>query len=258
MSRILIVVPARYASERFPGKPLATLCGAAGVEKPLIQWSWEAAMQAADLAEIVVATDDRRIAERVGEFGGTAVMTSTTARNGTERCAEALAATAFEPDLVINLQGDSPLVRRADIVALIDAWRETGAPVLTAYIACDAAGEAMILDEYRAGRVGGTTVVADASGGALYFSKRPIPFRRGTAPGLKLHIGLYAYTAAALRDYALWPPAPLEEAEGLEQLRFLENGTPVRLVEIEARQGFWEVNNPEDVSQVERALSVRE
>ncbi|NYT41782.1 3-deoxy-manno-octulosonate cytidylyltransferase [Sphingomonas sp. R-74633] len=245
MADVLIVIPARFASTRFPGKPLALLGG-----KPLVQWSWEAAMRAADLGEVVVATEDSRIADAVRGFGGTAVMSSADARNGTERCAE-VAALRPEARLVVNLQGDSPLVRRSDIAALVAAWRETGAPMLTPCIACDAATEARLLADAAAGRVGGTTVVADRAGNALYFSKRVLP--HGGRP--KLHIGLYAYAPEALAAYAGWGPGPLEMAEGLEQLRFLENGAPIRLVEVPApATGFWEVNNPEDVALVESAL----
>lgn len=245
MAEILIVIPARFASTRFPGKPLALLAG-----KPLVQWTWEAAMRAGDLGEVVVATEDARIAEAVRDFGGIAVMTSAAARNGTERCAE-VAALRPEARLVINLQGDSPLVRRSDIAALIAGWRASGAAMLTPYVACDAATEARLLGDATAGRVGGTTVVADRAGNALYFSKRVLP--HGGTP--KLHIGLYAYTPQALAAYAGWAPGALEIAEGLEQLRFLENGTGIRLVEVPAPEtGFWEVNNPEDVPLVETAL----
>lgn len=252
---LLIIIPARHASTRFPGKPLAPLRGVDGREKPLIQWSWEAARRAADLARILVATDDARIAAAVESFGGEVAMTSPFARNGTERCAEALDASGLAPELVINLQGDSPLVRRSDILALVETRRSTSEEVLTPYIACDAAMEAALLAEDRAGRVGGTTVVTDQNGRALYFSKRPIPYRSAVEPRLKLHVGLYAYTPDALRRYANGEPTPLEQAEGLEQLRFLEQGIPVRAVEVEPRAGgFWEVNNPEDVKRVETML----
>jgi CMP-2-keto-3-deoxyoctulosonic acid synthetase len=172
---VLIVVPARFASTRFPGKPLALLGG-----KPLVQWTWEAAMRAADLGEVVVATEDTRIAEVVRGFGGTAVMTSAEARNGTERCAE-VAALRPGTKLVVNLQGDSPLVRRSDIAALVNAWRETGAAMLTPFLACDAQTEARLLADAAAGRVGGTTAVADRAGNALYFSKRVLPHGRAEA-----------------------------------------------------------------------------
>lgn len=256
LPRVLVVVPARYASQRFPGKPLTPLLGPDGVSKPLIQWSWEAAMAVQDRAQIMVATDDPRIADVVRGFGGAVAMTATDLRNGTERCAALLDGLDEDPDLVINLQGDSPLIPRAALDALIDAWVASPAPVLTPWIACDTMLGGLLVAEHAAGRIGGTTVVADHSGQALYFSKRPIPY--GPGEGLKLHLGLYAYTPAALRQYAALPPGPLELAEGLEQLRFLEQGIPIRLVEV-ARPpaGFWEVNNPEDVALVERALAAR-
>lgn len=242
---MLIVIPARFASTRFPGKPLAPIGG-----KPLVQWTWEAAMRASDLGEVVVATEDERIAEAVCGFGGMAVMTSAAARNGTERCAE-VAALRPGARLVINLQGDSPLVRRSDIAALVEAWRATGATMLTPFLACDAGTEARLLADAAAGRAGGTTVVADRAGNALYFSKRVLP--HGGAP--RLHIGLYAYTPGALAAYAGWAPGVLETAEGLEQLRFLENGMAIRLVEVSPpERGFWEVNNPEDLALVAGAL----
>ncbi|MBA4760688.1 MAG: 3-deoxy-manno-octulosonate cytidylyltransferase [Sphingomonas sp.] len=254
--RVLLVVPARYASQRFPGKPLAALRGGDGVIKPLVQWSWEAAMAVRDRADIVVATDDARIADTVRGFGGAVAMTAPDLRNGTERCAALLDQRDEDPDLVINLQGDSPLVPRAALDALIDAWVAAPASVLTPWIACDSALGGQLIADHQAGRVGGTTVVADRSGQALYFSKRPIPY--GPGEGLKLHLGLYAYTPAALRNYAALPPGPLETAEGLEQLRFLEHGVPVKLIEIaRPEHGFWEVNNPEDVALVERTLAAR-
>jgi len=254
--RVLVVVPARYESQRFPGKPLAPIRGADGVARPLIRWSWEAALAVRHRAEIVVATDDARIADTVRGFGGAVAMTGSDLRNGSERCAAVLDQLEDEPDLVINLQGDSPLITRAALDALIDAWIATQASVLTPWLACDSVIGGMLVADHQAGRIGGTTVVSDRAGNALYFSKRPIPY--GPGEGLKLHLGLYAYTPAALRSYAALPPGPLELAEGLEQLRFLEHGIPIRLIEV-ARppSGFWEVNNPEDVAQVERALAAR-
>jgi 3-deoxy-manno-octulosonate cytidylyltransferase (CMP-KDO synthetase) len=253
--RVLIVIPARFASSRFPGKALAPLRNGAGEAKPLIQWTWETATRSR-YGDIVVATDDTRIAEAVKGFGGEPVMTSTAAANGTARCAEVAAAT--DAELIINLQGDSPLVPPSYIDALVEAWQAGGAPVLTAYISCDAPTERQLLDDAAAGRVGGTTLVINAASRALYFSKAVIPHRSGGDPALKLHVGLYAYTPAALAAYAAHPASGLELAEGLEQLRFLDMGHPIQAVSVPPPPGgLWEVNNPEDVPLVEAALRVR-
>lgn len=253
---VLIIVPARLASTRFPGKPLALLRGAGDQAKPLIRWTWEVASRLSDLARVVVATDAPSIADVVTGFGGEVVMTSAARRNGTERCAEALAQLDIEPELVINLQGDSPLVRPGDISALIAASRTTAASVITPYVECDAALADRLLADSDNGRVGGTTLVTDQQDRALYFSKRLLPYRAGNVPPLKLHVGLYAYTPSALRRYANWDPTPLEQAEGLEQLRFLEHGVPIQAVCVPSRPGgFWEVNNPDDIAPVESALA---
>jgi len=253
--RILIVIPSRFASSRFPGKSLAPLRDGAGETKPMIQRTWEAATRSR-FSDIVVATDDPRIAEVVTGFGGEAVMTSTAAANGTTRCAEVAA--AMDADLIVNLQGDSPLVPPSYIDALVEAWQAGGAPVLTAYISCDAPTERRLLDDAAAGRVGGTTLVIDAASRALYFSKAVIPHRSGSEPALKLHVGLYAYTPAALAAYVAQPASALEMAEGLEQLRFLDMGYPIQAISVPPPQGgLWEVNNPEDVPLVETALRVR-
>lgn len=258
MPRVLIIIPARHASTRFPGKALTVLRGARGESKPLIAWVWEAGMRASAFAETVVATDDARIADTVAAIGGKAVMTSTAARNGTERCAEVIARMDPAPDFVINLQGDSPLVRRDDIASLIECWQATGQPVVTPYVTCTPEMIAAILAEEAAGRVGGTSLVADQEDRALYFSKRAIPFRGESALPLKLHIGLYGYTPDALRTYLRWDQTPLEISEGLEQLRFLERGMSIQTLEVPLfTHGFREVNYPEDVSAVERALAAQ-
>jgi 3-deoxy-manno-octulosonate cytidylyltransferase (CMP-KDO synthetase) len=252
--RILIVIPARYSSHRFPGKPLASLRSHDGSEKQLIQWTWECAARSR-YGDIVVATDDDRIAAAVARFGGKVVMTSTAAENGTMRCAEIAA--KVDADLIVNLQGDSPLVPADFIDTLVDAWRTRHAPVLTAYVECDSELEGRLLADAAAGRVGGTTVVVNAASHALYFSKSIIPHRSGVEPPLKLHVGLYAYTPAALANYAATPAGALELAEGLEQLRFLDMGYPIEAVAVVApRGGLWEVNNPDDIMLVEAGLGL--
>ncbi len=253
----LIIIPARAASTRFPGKPLVMLRGATGIAKPLVQRSWEAATRVPGIARIIVATDDREIAATVEAFGGEAMLTPESCANGTERCAAVLAQLPDAPGLVINLQGDAPLTPPAFITAIIAGGAAVHNQVRTPVIRAGAATRARLLADAAAGRVGGTTAVMDATGRALYFSKRVLPY---TAPGdaslIHFHIGAYAYTPAALRAYAAAPASALETAEGLEQLRFLHLGIPVQAVEVPAPDGdLWEVNNPEDVAPVEAMLS---
>jgi 3-deoxy-manno-octulosonate cytidylyltransferase (CMP-KDO synthetase) len=250
--RSLVIIPAREGSTRFPGKPLATLASPEGVERSLVEWVWRAALRAADPADVVVATDSARIADAVEAFGGKAVMTSCDARNGTERCAEAYALLGRKADVVINLQGDNPLVPPGYLAALLAAFADPGVEVATPYVRCDARMTMRLRSDYARGRIGGTCVTARQDGTALAFSKAPIPHG---AEHLNLHIGLYAYRPQALAAYAMLPVSQLELDEGLEQLRLLDAGLPVHLVEVDLPQGgLWEVNNPEDVPLVEALL----
>lgn len=248
----LIVIPAREASSRFPGKPLAPLAARDGVSRPLIEWTWRAALRAADPADVVVATDSARIEDAVAAFGGNVVMTSSDAMNGTERCAEAYALLGREADVVINWQGDNPLVPAPYIAALLAAFADPAVQMATPFARCDAAMSARLRSDYAEGRVGGTCVTARRDGTAIAFSKAPIPHG---AERLNLHIGLYAYRPAALAAYAALPVSQLEIDEGLEQLRLLDAGLSVHLVEVDLPQGgLWEINNPEDVPLVEALL----
>lgn len=262
--RAAIVIPARYKSSRFPGKPLQALKGADGVSKTLIRRSWEAAMAASGFAEVAVATDDERIADHARGFGARVIMTPESCRNGTERCAAALSGLDAAPDLVVNLQGDAPLTPPWFVEALRDAMAgPEGAAfdVATPVLRCDPEAHAAFLEDRAAGRVGGTTAVFDRAGRALYFSKEVIPYTGRTFAGAEPvpvfhHVGCYAYRPSALAAYSAWPEGTLETWEGLEQLRFLENGTPLKCVEVEARgRVFWEVNNPQDVPRVEAAMA---
>lgn len=256
MSEIVIVIPARYGSTRFPGKPLAPIRGAEGATRPLVRRSWEAASRVRGVSRVIVATDDPRIAAAIREVGGEACLTSTRAANGTERCAELLATLDHEPDMLINFQGDALLTPPAYVEALIAAAE--GDAVLTPAIRCDAELRGRLFADAAAGRIGGTTVVTDSRDRALYFSKRLLPCQdeHGPAPML-LHVGVYAYSPAALRAYAAAPACALEQAEGLEQLRFLDLGWPVRVIAVDAPPaGLWEVNNPQDVPLVEASLAM--
>lgn len=251
----LVIVPARFASVRFPGKPLEVLTARNGARRTLVEWTWRAGAAAVGAERCVIATDDPRIAAVAEACGARWVMTDPELRNGTERCAAALALLDEAPDVVINLQGDSPLVPAHHIAALLGRFADPAVTVATPYVGCDAAMMHWIAAEQAAGRIGGTCAVARSDGTAAYFSKRAIPFGATLADPLKLHLGVYAYRPAALAAYAALPPGALEQAEGLEQLRFVEAGWPVHLVEVpRPERGIWEVNNPEDVARVEHLL----
>jgi len=257
---VLIAIPARYASTRYPGKPLVALRGPDG-EKTLIRRSWEAAMAVRGADRVVVATDDARIADHARSFGAEVAMTSAACRNGTERVAEVAAALPGH-DIVVNLQGDAPLTPAWFVEDLVAGLRaDPGAEVATPVLRCDGRALAGLLADRREGRVGGTTAVFGAGGRALYFSKEVIPYTgRDFAPEdptpVFHHVGVYAYRPAALAAYPGWPMGPLERLEGLEQLRFLENGRPVLCVQVQARgRQFWELNNPSDVPVIEAMMA---
>lgn len=258
---VLIVIPARYASTRYPGKPLVGLVGATGESKSLIRRSWDAAMQSERGTRVVVATDDQRIADECATFGADVVWTTSNCLNGTERCAEVLSKIEGDYDIVVNLQGDAPLTPFWFVDALVDelsAQQDFG--MATPVLRCDGAALNGFLEDRRAGRVGGTTAVFGNDNKALYFSKEVIPFVADAFQAHDLtpvyhHVGVYAYRPAALSEYATWTPGPLEQLEGLEQLRFLENDSPILCVEVDGKgRAFWELNNPEDVSKIEGIL----
>jgi 3-deoxy-manno-octulosonate cytidylyltransferase (CMP-KDO synthetase) len=256
----IILIPARYASTRYPGKPLVGLKGASGLSKPLIHRSVEAARRVAGVNGVFVVTDDERIADacRTAQVG--VLMTSPECRNGTERCAEALAQ-LHDPDLVVNFQGDALLTPPSFVEALIERMERGDADVATPAMPLRSSEVKALQQEEAAGRVGGTTVVTDNAGRALYFSKRLIPHLperslAGEMSPVRLHVGVYAYRPSALAAYAGTPPAELEELEGLEQLRFLVAGIPVAVVDVEPPQfALRELNNPEDVGPIEEALA---
>ncbi len=259
---VLIVIPARYASARYPGKPLVPLRGATGVAKPLIQRTWEAARAVPGIARVVVATDDARIARVAAGFGADVVMTSPEARNGTERCAEAMTLLGGSWDVVVNLQGDAPLTPPWFVEALVAALRASPeVEVATPVLKTDGAALAGFRADRAAGRVGGTTAVFGAGGRALYFSKEVIPYTgrdypAGAETPVFHHVGVYAYRPAALAAFRSWPEGPLERLEGLEQLRFLEHGRAVLCVEVDALgRRFWELNNPVDVGRLEEIMA---
>ncbi|TVP93961.1 MAG: 3-deoxy-manno-octulosonate cytidylyltransferase [Roseinatronobacter sp.] len=255
----IIIIPARYASSRYPGKPLVGLRGATGEIRSLIARSWNAAKAVEGVDAVYVATDDERIADAACDFGADVVMTDSACANGTERCADAVSRLGFAPQVVVNLQGDAPLTPNWFVTALIDAIA-AGADVATPVLRLTAKTHARFVEDRRAGRVGGTTAVMTAQGRAMYFSKEVLPYTGRIYSGAEQvpafhHVGVYAYTPKALAAYMQAGACDLENLEGLEQLRFLYHGLPVTCVEVDGHgREFWELNNPEDVARIEAVL----
>lgn len=247
-----VVIPARYASVRLPGKALQPIAG-----KPMVQWVFERA-RAAGAAEVLIATDDARIADAARAFGALAVMTDPRHASGTDRIAEVARARHWSGDeVIVNLQGDEPLMPAAligQVAALLDS--DAGADIAT--LAAPIGSAAELLD------VNAVKVVADARGRALYFSRAPIPWNRGGASagltsqtdtgGALRHIGIYAYRVAALLKLAALAPSPLERREKLEQLRALENGLTIRVAPAVEPPGP-DVNTPADLAHVARLIA---
>ena len=235
------IVPARFASERFPGKPLAPIAG-----RPMIAHVVEAARRAGSLRDVWVATDDERIAAACRAIDAPVVMTSPDHPTGTDRLAEAAA--GVSDDIIVNIQGDEPLIEGFVIDAVVDALASApGVPMST--VVHPAAPEAGA-DPNR------VKVVRDAAGNALYFSRSDIPFERSAGAPRWQHVGLYAYRREFLLDYVRLGPTPLERAEALEQLRVLEHGHAIRCAVIEG----WEsvpVDTPADRERVEALLLAR-
>ncbi len=216
------VIPARYESSRFPGKPLAQIHG-----KPMIQHVYERSRAAGVLDRLVVATDDSRIVDAVHSFGGEALLTSASHPSGTDRVAEACRILGVGGGaIVVNIQGDEPLLEPVMIELLVEALRKSQACPMTT-LAFPSASES----EYRDPNV--VKVVVNREGWALYFSRWPIPYTRdpveGSAPRFLKHLGFYAYRQAFLQAFTCLPPGKLENIEKLEQLRALENGFPIRV-----------------------------
>ena len=257
----VILIPARYASSRYPGKPVVELKGASGTAKPLIQRSVEAARRVKGVSGVFVITDDDRIAQACAPAKVGVLMTSPECRNGTERCAEALSS-LYEPDIVINFQGDALLTPAGFVEALIARLEDDkDALVATPAMRLRSEEARALQAEEAAGRVGGTTVVTNDQGHALYFSKRLIPHLPARAldaemSPVRLHVGVYAYRPEALERYVATPVSELEALEGLEQLRFLAAGIPIAVVDVQTPPfALRELNNPEDVAPIEQALA---
>ncbi|MEK6725385.1 MAG: 3-deoxy-manno-octulosonate cytidylyltransferase [Deltaproteobacteria bacterium] len=240
---ITAIIPARYASTRLPGKPLLDIAG-----KSMIQHVYERAWEAVLVNRVIVATDDRRILDAVKGFGGEVVMTSDAHKSGTDRLAEV--ATVLESDIIVNIQGDEPLIEPAMIDEAIRPLMEDGFIVMGSL-------KAEIRDEAELNNPNIVKVVVDRNDFALYFSRYPIPYFRDASPlslltGHFKHIGLYVYRRDFLLEYAGMPQTPLEEAEKLEQLRALENGYRIKVPT--TRLQSTGVDTEEDLEKVRRLL----
>ena len=263
MPRFAIIIPARYQSTRFPAKPLAELRGVSGLAKPLIRRSWEVAVSICEPGNIWIATDDIRIAETVDAFGGQVVMTSSHCRNGTERCAEAIAQIEDCPSIIVNLQGDAPLTPPALVEQLVSMLEEDPSLAMaTPALRCSPSIYAHLKADNAAGRVGGTTVVFNSDSQALYFSKRILPYLPPETASphshVHLHLGLYAYRKADLISYAATAASRLEQLEGLEQLRFMDQGQAIGIIAVDpVGWDCIELNNPTDVPAIEAVLRQR-
>jgi len=239
---IVAVIPARFASTRFPGKPLADIDG-----RPMIEHVYRRAAASPLVSRVIVATDDLRIATTVSDFGGKVRLTKATHETGTDRLAEVAA--TLDCDVVVNVQGDEPLIDPRAIGELVAPFvSDPGVQMTTLF--------RRIHDVADLNNPNIAKVVIDRGGYAMYFSRAPIPHRRdprGGWPPLYRHIGLYGYRRSALMVLATLEPTPLERAESLEQLRALEHG--IRIKAVETQYESFEVNTPEDLEQVRRLLT---
>lgn len=241
MSEVVAIIPARYASNRLPGKPLALIAG-----KPMIQHVYERASQARGVARTLVATDDARIAKAVRAFGGEIVVTGEHA-TGTDRLAE-VAHGLLDAAIVVNVQGDLPLIDPAALAACVDAFRDRPDVQMASLMT-------PIRDETEFHNPNVVKVVTGDDGCALYFSRSPLPFwrgPRGDRPFGWRHIGLYAYRRAVLLALAAAPRTALECAEELEQLRALARGVRIRMLEVDSAPP--EVDTAEDLERVRRLV----
>ena len=254
--KTIVIIPARYQSSRFPGKPLVKINGT-----ETILLTHAAAKSVPGVDEVYVATDDARIKAVAEAHNAAVVMTSRDCRNGTERVAEAARIIGAKPDdIIVNFQGDAPLTPAWFVDAVVRKLQATpGADMVTPVLRCDTDSYLRFKEDRENGRVGATTVVFDNRDRALYFSKELIPFLPSakdleTSPVFH-HVGVYAYRMSAVQAYQEWNIGRLEKPEGLEQLRFIENGAKVYVAEVDAKgHEFWELNNPTDVAIIERMM----
>jgi 3-deoxy-manno-octulosonate cytidylyltransferase (CMP-KDO synthetase) len=250
-----IVIPARYASTRFPGKPLFPVAGV-----PMLERVWRIARSVQKASRVIIATDDERILAFARRIGAEAVMTSPDCVNGTERVHDAVSRAAIAEDIVLNLQGDALLTPPWVLDAMIEEMiRDETADIVTPAVKLEGAILEEFLAQKKATPASGTTVVFGLKQNALYFSKTVLPYmRKAGHAAIYRHIGLYGYRKAALALYVSLSRSPLEQTEGLEQLRALENGMSIRVAIVDYRgRTHGSVDAPEDAA-VAEAIIARE
>lgn len=242
-AKIAVVIPARYASTRFPGKPLFPLAG-----KPMIQHVWERASKAKGIDRVIVATEDERIEAACESFGAECVITSEGCRSGTDRVAEVAKKRLKGYTHVINVQGDEPLVDPGTVTKLAKGMAvDESVRMITSASVFEPNDDVQNPNAVK--------VVMDRAGDALYFSRSPLPYVRNETKGLRFfrHQGIYGYTMELLFQFVKWKPTLLEMAESLEQLRALENGVKIRVVEV--KHISLGVDTPEDAKAVAPLLA---
>jgi 3-deoxy-manno-octulosonate cytidylyltransferase (CMP-KDO synthetase) len=252
---VAIVIPARFASKRLPGKPMVEIKGVS-----LLRRVWRIATSVKGVSEVYVATDDQRIADHAASFGAKWLMTPSDLATGTDRVHRALELMEKRPDAVINLQGDAVLTPPWVVQALVDEFHaDPTVGMVTAAVHCSWQQLAEIERLKAQSPTSGTLVTMDKFGRALYFSKAIIPFLRSkdfAVPPVHRHIGIYGYASAVLDRLAKLEQSPLEKAEQLEQLRALENGIPIKVAVVDYRnRTHGSVDTPEDIPVIEAIIA---
>lgn len=244
MKKVVAVIPARYASSRFPGKPLAKIHG-----KPMIQWVYERVKGVEDINDVYVATDDEIIFNTVKSFGGKIIMTSKEHKSGTDRISEAVHKIADDIDIVLNIQGDEPMIKKEMIKELIGAFEDNSVNMATL--------KKRIYEKEDIDNPNIAKVITDENNDAIYFSRSTIPYNRDGVENIKYfkHIGVYGYKKEFLMEFSNLKESKLEQLEQLEQLRVIENGYKIRV--IETQNESIGVDLPEHIKKVESLLKLK-
>lgn len=241
-NKIVAIIPARYGSTRFPGKPLALING-----HPMIEWVYKGVSKTEELDAVYVATDDQRIFDCVTGFGGKVLMTSSEHQSGSDRLAECSQILKLEDDdVLLNIQGDEPLIKASIVRELIRSIEDENVAMGTL--------KEVFYDEDELSNPNVIKVITNMNDEAIYFSRSIIPYARNTISDMKYyrHVGLYAYRVGFLREYTQWGKSDLESIEGLEQLRVLEHGYKIKVLEVEFKSVS--VDTPEQIDRVKELM----